>query len=184
MDKFGNRIHIPSSGAIVSQLHLDYTGQYRQANADASFSDSLPIITDDCPAALQYFPLSLATLNILSKTGHSEEALEEKNYGVVICHSFDYVHADTGERYCLGADQSPFAFLAALWNATEDPLHMDFLLYSCTLLMRPSPDHLQEIFPFSPCFLNQKQVIEWLDRRLPPLNRLSLIKPGAIETNR
>ncbi|WP_423149365.1 hypothetical protein [Rubrolithibacter danxiaensis] len=155
------RINIPSSGEIVQELKLDYTGEYSPANAEVNLSESVPLITADCPNLLQYFPLNSAS-DIFFQENMDDRLIEEKTKGktrcVIICNSFD-ISDGNGERISVSSG-SQFSFIAGVCDSTEDPF-TGVLLNSCTLLSKNSP--LTELKPGKqPFFLKKEEINPWL----------------------
>ena len=166
MNKVQERISIPSSEVIVQLLSLEYDGAYQESNPDATYSFSVPVITDDCPDRLNYFPLNRQSKDFMDE-GIDEQGqikrLEGKNRCVIICRSFDRLNPDTGIRLKLSPSDQELCFIPAFWDSTEDPL-METTLFSCTFLSSAATDGGNT--EKRPIFINRKQLIPWLTGKI------------------
>ena len=158
MENFNEKISLPSSEVIIQSLNLKFNGQFQESNPDASYSFSVPVITGDTPDTLVYLPLNKLSQELLDGNIAEEEqlkALEGKRFCVVICRSFDRIDPETEIRHKLSPNNGSLCFIAAVWDAIEDPL-METTLYSCTFLSR---DEGSGRIPY---FLSADQVADWL----------------------
>lgn len=165
------KLDIPSSGAITGLLSLDYNGEYEPEEVSATYGYSVPLITDEDPRRLRYFPLSKT-----SETTFSEDFNEDiffndhsgKKNCVLICRGITVTKENEAPKERTFAESVPLFFIAGLWDATEDPL-MATTLYSCTMLSRHTG--AERI----PCFLTGQQIPAWLNKDLSLADRLKSI---------
>ena len=174
MQNFKEVLNIRSSYTIAKALNLRYEGQAEEEKPHATFGFSVPLITDDCPQQLQYFPLSKSSYIALQEDLNEEafiEKMSNKRFCVIICNSFDRTDDATGQTVSLNPYNEQLSFIAGVWDATEDPL-MAATLYSCTFLTVESENELFERVPY---FLRQKQIATWLNNESTLEQRIELI---------
>ncbi|WP_256009915.1 hypothetical protein [Desertivirga xinjiangensis] len=174
-DNFKETINIPSSFFITSTLNLEFKGEAAESNPAAAFGFSVPVITDECPGKLQYFPLSKNSHYSLKKEVNQDlfmQAMSNKNFCVIICNSIDIEHEESKKKRSFKSrDKGPLAFIAGVWDVTEDPL-MAATLFSCTLLsMESEPDGGR-----IPLLLTANQINSWISGSLDLKQRLQFIQ--------
>ncbi|WP_207425009.1 SOS response-associated peptidase family protein [Pedobacter sp. SYSU D00535] len=163
MNSIEEKLNIPATGVIMQKLGLEYDGQLEMAEPEATYSYSVPVITDDCPGRLQYFPLNKNSEDGLSEHFDREELLQKiegKKYCVIICNSYDKLDQE-GSRTSYNPYGGSPAYIAAVWDATEDPL-MATTLYSCTFLTEAAPHEAPSELERVPLFLKEEEVQAWL----------------------
>jgi len=174
MQNFKEVLNIPSSDEILSSLNLSYDGQTEEANPAATFGFSVPLVTDECPGQLQYFPLSKNSHIGLNENLDEEafiEKMSNKKFCVIICNSFDIIGGDDIKTASFSNENGQLSFIAGVWDATEDPL-MAATLYSCTFLTIEYDRSSAKRVPY---FLKRDQIASWIGTQLTLEQRIELI---------
>lgn len=175
MNNIKETLNIPSSFFITSTLNLEFEGEAAESNPAATFGFSVPVITDECPGKLQYFPLSKNSHYSLKEKVNPDvftQAMSNKKFCVIICNSVDIVHEESKKKRSFKSrDKGPLAFLAGVWDATEDPL-MAATLFSCTFLSMDSDQEGGRM----PLLLTANQISSWISGNLSLEQRMRFIK--------
>ncbi|WP_207421008.1 SOS response-associated peptidase family protein [Desertivirga brevis] len=174
MQNFKDVLNIPSSGDILEVLNLSFEAEAEKANPHATFGFSVPLVTDECPGRLSYYPLSrnsfLALQENLDETAFIEK-MSNKRFCVIICNSYDRIEEEAGQIFSYNPYDGAISFIAGVWDVTEDPL-MAASLYSCTFL---TVEHQGSQFGRVPYFLRRDQIASWIGNDLDIEQRLALL---------
>ncbi|WP_207534289.1 SOS response-associated peptidase family protein [Desertivirga arenae] len=174
MQNFKDVLNIPSSESILEVLNLTFNSEVENANPHATFGFSVPLVTDECPSKLSYYPLSKASLIALQENLDEEafiERISNKKFCVIICNSFDKINEAEGQTISYRPYDGAVSFIAGVWDVTEDPL-MGASLYSCTFL---TVEHSDQQFGRVPYFLRRDQIASWIGNELNIEQRLDFL---------
>jgi putative SOS response-associated peptidase YedK len=174
MQNFKDVLNIPSSQNILQVLNVSFEAEVENANPHATFGFSVPLVTDECPAKLSYYPLNRTSFLALQENLNEAafiERISNKKFCVIICNSYDRIDEETGQIFSYRPYDGALSFIAGVWDVTEDPL-MAANLYSCTFL---TVDHDGPRFERVPYFLRRDQIASWIGNDLDIEQRLELL---------
>jgi len=186
------RTLIGETKAMAAKAGLILGGEAREKDTNRPPGTDIPVILDARPGKLHYVKWGLIPA----------DCKEIPKFNTTYCriesmYSLPTYRTLIGRRHCVfvvegfyewervGNQRQPYFFerkdkqlllMAGYWDSWKDP-KTGIVIPSCTMIMQPANIFMSKIHDRMPCILSQSEATVWLDRELPPQERLSVLHP-------